>query len=67
MLDLRVGAALNNDRVAIDDRFDVGIYVRFESRRALTGCLTDPVRLRTVKQVFEPLCARIRVHELYAP
>jgi hypothetical protein len=63
MLDLHVGPALPGDRAIVDDSFDIGIFMRFESRAAMQRYLQEPVHLRAVREVFRPLCREIRAHD----
>ena len=61
---LDVGTALASDRPVVDDSFDVGLTVRFDSAQSLHAYETDPRHLKKVNEVLKPLTKKIVVYDI---
>ena len=61
---LDVGTALASDRPVVDDSFDVGLTVRFDSAQSLHAYETDPRHLKKVNEVLKPLTKKILVYDI---
>jgi hypothetical protein len=58
------GTALASDRPVVDDSFDVGLTVRFDSAKSLHAYETDPRHWRKVNEVLKPLTKKIVVYDI---
>jgi hypothetical protein len=58
------GEPLPSARPLVDDSFDVGILMEFESRQALAAYLRHPEHVRATREVLRPLTARIVVYDI---
>lgn len=58
------GTALASDRPVVDDSFDVGLTVRFDSAKSLHAYETDPRHLKKVNEVLKPLTKKIVVYDI---
>lgn len=58
------GTALASDRPVVDDSFDVGLVVRFDSAQALHAYETNPGHLKKVNDVLKPLTKKIVVYDI---
>ena len=61
---LDAGTALASDRPVVDDSFDVGLTVRFDSAQSLHAYETDPRHLKKVNEVLKPLTKKIVVYDI---
>ncbi len=61
---LDTGTALASDRPVVDDSFDVGLVVRFNSEKSLHGYETSPLHLKKVNEVLKPLTRKIVVYDV---
>lgn len=61
---LDAGTALASDRPVVDDSFDVGLTVRFDSAQSLHAYETDPRHLKKVNEVLKPLTKKILVYDI---
>ena len=52
---IRVGTPIASDRASVDDSFDVGLYMTFESTSALDSYLNDPAHKKAQKSILAPL------------
>ena len=61
---LDAGTALASDRPIVDDSFDVGLTMRFDSVKSLRTYETDPRHLKKVNEVLKPQSKRIVVYDI---
>ena len=61
---LDAGTALASDRPVVDDSFDVGLTVRFDSAQSLHAYETDPRHVKKVTEVLKPLTRKIVVYDI---
>ena len=61
---LDAGTALASDRPIVDDSFDVGLTMRFDSVKSLRAYETDPRHLKKVNEVLKPLTKKIVVYDI---
>ena len=61
---LDAGTALASDRPIVDDSFDVGLTMRFDSVKSLRAYETDPRHLKKVNEVLKPQSKRIVVYDI---
>jgi hypothetical protein len=61
---LDTGAALPSDRPVVDDSFDVGLIVRFESAATMNSYLTDPRHVKQLTEVLKPKTRKILVYDI---
>ncbi len=61
---LDAGTALASDRPVVDDSFDVGLTVRFDSAQSLHSYETDPRHVKKVNEVLKPLTKKIQVYDI---
>lgn len=61
---LDTGTALASDRPVVDDTFDLGLTIRFDSAKSLHAYETDPRHVRKVNEVLKPLTKRIVVYDI---
>ncbi len=61
---LDTGTALASERPVVDDSFDVGLTVRFDSAESLHGYEKNPLHLKKVNEVLKPLTRRIQVYDI---
>ena len=58
------GLALPSERPTVDDSFDVGYVMRFESPSALEMYAKHPVHQQKVAEVLKPLSRKIVVYDI---
>jgi hypothetical protein len=58
------GTALASDRPVVDDSFDLGFVMRFDSPEALAAYESHPIHQRKVKDVLAPLSRKIVVYDI---
>lgn len=58
------GTPLASDRPVVDDSFDVGLVMRFDSAASLQSYETHPVHVAKVKEVLLPLSRKILVYDV---
>jgi hypothetical protein len=63
ILDLNVGTALASDRPVVDDSFDVGLVVRFDSAKSLHDYEANPLHVKKKTDVLVPLTKKIVVYD----
>jgi len=63
VMNLRVGPVLPNEREVVDDSFDVGISMTFRNREDMENYVNHDKHVRRLKEVFLPLCEKIRIHD----
>lgn len=61
---LDAGRVLPSERPVVDDSFDVGLVVRFDSARSLHGYETDPRHVKQVNEVLKPLSRKIVAYDV---
>lgn len=58
------GTALASDRPIVDDSFDVGLTVRFDSVKSLRAYETNPLHVKKKTDVLIPLSKKILVYDI---
>lgn len=58
------GTALPSDRPIVDDSFDVGFVMRFDSAAALQAYEKNPLHVKKVNEVLRPLSRKILVYDI---
>lgn len=58
------GVPLASDRPVVDDSFDVGLIVRFDSEKSLHAYEADPWHMKKVNEVLKPLTKKIVVYDI---
>ncbi len=58
------GTPLPSDRPVVDDSFDVGLVMRFDSAAALQAYEQHPLHVEKVAKVLKPLSRKIVVHDI---
>jgi hypothetical protein len=61
---LDTGTALPSDRPVVDDSFDIGLTMRFDSAAALASYESDPRHVKKVTDVLKPLSKKILVYDI---
>jgi hypothetical protein len=61
---LDAGTALASERPVVDDSFDVGLTVRFDSEKSLHTYETHPFHVKKVNEVLKPLTKKIVVYDI---
>ena len=61
---LDAGTALASDRPVVDDSFDIGLTMRFDSAKSLQAYETSPLHVKKVTEVLKPLSKRILVYDI---
>lgn len=62
---IRVGMPIASDRSSVDDSFDVGLYMTFESTSALDSYLKNPTHKEAQKSILAPLVKRVLVYDFF--
>jgi hypothetical protein len=58
------GTPLASDRPVVDDSFDVGLVMRFDSVESLRVYETHPVHVKKVEEVLRPLSRKLLVYDV---
>lgn len=61
--EVRVGRAVPSDRPQVDDSFDVGLYLLFDSRTDLEAYQHNPIHQAAVRDTLAPLAARYLIYD----
>lgn len=61
---LDAGTALASPRPVVDDSFDLGLVIRFDSAAALHAYETDPRHVQQLNTVLRPLAAKTVVYDI---
>lgn len=61
---LDAGTALASDRPIVDDSFDVGLTMRFDSAQSLHSYETNPLHVKKVTEVLKPLAKKFVVYDI---
>ena len=61
---LDTGSALSSDRPVVDDSFDLGLTVRFDSVKSLRAYETNPLHVKKKNEVLLPLTKKIVVYDI---
>ncbi|MES2440378.1 MAG: Dabb family protein [Verrucomicrobiota bacterium] len=61
---LDAGTPLASDRPIVDDSFDIGLTMRFDSVDALRAYETHPLHVKKVTDVLKPLSRKIQVYDI---
>jgi hypothetical protein len=58
------GTPLPSERPVVDDSFDAGFVMRFDSAAALQAYEVHPIHVAKAKEVLQPLSRKIVVHDI---
>jgi hypothetical protein len=58
------GTALASDRPVVDDSFDIGLTMRFDSAKSLQAYENHPLHVKKVTEVLKPLSRKIVVYDI---
>jgi hypothetical protein len=58
------GTALASDRPVVDDSFDIGLTMRFDSAKSLQAYESHPLHVQKVTEVLKPLSKKILVYDI---
>ncbi len=61
---LSVGPAVASERPVVDDSFDVGLVMRFNSKADMDAYEKHPVHVNAVKQTLLPLAKKLLVYDI---
>jgi len=61
---LSVGTAVPSERPIVDDSFDVGLVMRFNSKADMDAYEKHPVHVNAVKQTLLPLAKKLLVYDI---
>lgn len=61
---LDAGTPLPSDRPVVDDSFDIGLTMRFDSATALKAYETHPLHVKKLNEVLKPLTRKILVYDI---
>ena len=61
---LDTGTALASERPVVDDSFDLGLVMRFDSAKSLHAYETDPRHVKKLNEVLKPLTKKIVVYDI---
>lgn len=61
---LDAGTALASERPVVDDSFDLGLVMRFDSAKSLHAYETDPRHVKKLNEVLKPLTKKIVVYDI---
>jgi hypothetical protein len=61
---LDTGTPLASDRPVVDDSFDFGLTMRFDSTASLHAYESNPLHVRKVNEVLKPLTRKIVVYDI---
>jgi hypothetical protein len=61
---LSVGSAVPSEREVVDDSFDVGLVMRFNSKTDMDIYEKHPVHVNAVKQTLMPLAKKLLVYDI---
>ncbi len=61
---LDAGTPLASDRPIVDDSFDIGLIMRFDSVKSLRAYESDPRHLQKVTGVLKPLSKKLLVYDI---
>ncbi len=64
LVSVSAGLVIPSERAIVDDSFDVGVVMRFESEAAMHAYLEHPEHRKAVAEVIRPLVRKIRVHDI---
>lgn len=63
VIDVRVGGALASDRSHVDDSFDLGILVSFDSESSMRAYVSDPIHKAYVKGYIADRVDKLLVYD----
>ncbi len=63
VIDVRVGGALASDRSHVDDSFDLGILVSFDSEASMRAYVSDPIHKAYVKGYIADRVDKLLVYD----
>jgi hypothetical protein len=60
---VRYGRPVPSNRPAVDDTFDLALFMRFANRRALTEFENHPAHEQAKKQILQPLARKVLIYD----
>ena len=64
IIDMKLGRPLPSERAIVDDSFQLGIIMSFESAVKMNEYLTHPDHVRRVKETLKPMSSKIAVYDI---
>ncbi len=64
LLFLDAGSPLPSERPVVDDSFDIGLTMRFDSAKSLQAYETNPLHVKKVTETLKPLAKKILVYDI---
>jgi hypothetical protein len=64
IISISAGTPLPSDRPVVDDSFDIGLVMRFESKEALAAYEKHPVHVKAVKEALAPASKKLQVYDV---
>ena len=64
IISISAGTPLASDRPIVDDSFDLGLVMRFESKEALAAYEKHPVHVKAVKESLAPAAKKLQVYDV---
>src|SRR6478609_8962932 len=61
---LDAGTPLASDRPIVDDSFDIGLTMRFDSVKSLRAYESDPRHVQKVTEVLKPLSKKVLIYDI---
>ena len=63
--EIRVGEPIPSQRAAVDDSFDIGLYIIFSSKEALETYLSHPEHKAAQRTVLRPLVKKAIIYDFW--
>jgi hypothetical protein len=67
VLAVRVGEAIDSDRVIVDDSFDVAVSLSFADEQSLAEYLAHPIHQKAKREILLPIVNKIVVYDFSEP
>lgn len=61
---LDAGTPLASNRPVVDDSFDLGLVMRFDSAKSLQAYEANPLHVKKVTEVLKPLSRKLLVYDI---
>ncbi len=67
IINRHVGVVQANDRMIVDDTFDVAVTVTMKNKAAMKAYLNDPEHKKILKEKIKPLVNRVVAYDFVSP
>ena len=64
IISISAGTPLPSDRPVVDDSFDIGLVMRFESKEALAAYEKHPIHVKAVKEALAPAARKLQLYDV---